>query len=145
MIYSAAISFKLYLCLLGIIHWPLKWPPLVSFPGAAWTPKQTNNTSWLSWATAVFLDLIKVCQRYLLETAAAQVVKVLIPTWPALSPDHVMVHSLRNSKMPTLVQFWPLPFERPKAPFHVLGFCGCTHKVQYQKSTFRRTKRILWK
>lgn len=30
LIYSAAVSFKLYLCLLGVIHWPLKWSPLAT-------------------------------------------------------------------------------------------------------------------
>lgn len=61
---------------------------------------------WLSWATEVFLCLIKVCQHYLLEIAAtggAQVVKVLILTWPSWPSDHMVVHSLRNcQKCPNL-------------------------------------------
>lgn len=64
-----------------------------------WTPRQTNSTSWLSGAAEVFLCLIRVYQHYLLEAAAtvgAKVVKVLIPTWPAWSYDHMMVHSLRK-------------------------------------------------
>lgn len=107
----------------------------------AWTPRQTNSTSWLSGAAEVFLCLIRVYQHYLLEAAAtvgAKVVKVLIPTWPAWSYDHMMVHSLRK---------------RQKCP----SWCGSVtcllkhlrllsmYQVQYQKSTLGRTERILRK
>lgn len=42
--------------------------------------------------------------------------------------DHMVVLSPKKlSGIPKLVQFCHLLFERLKAPFHVPGFCVCTH------------------